>query len=45
VKTDDQFRAFLYVQQVHQWLEAHGYRGEEPLIDEPQLPGSSYVFD
>lgn len=26
------FRAFLYVQQVSQWLEAHGFRGEEPLI-------------
>lgn len=45
VRTDGQFRAFLYVQQVHHWLEAHGFKGEEPLIDEPQLPGGSYVFD
>lgn len=40
-----QFRMFLYVQQVHRWLERHGYRGEEPLIDEPQAPGGTYVFD
>lgn len=45
VRTEGQFRAFLYVQQVHRWLEAHGFKGEEPLIDEPQMPGSSYVFD
>jgi len=45
VKTEGQFRPFLYVQQVHRWLEAHGFKGEEPLIDEPQQPGSSYVFD
>jgi hypothetical protein len=45
VKTDGQFRAFLYVQQVHKWLERHGFKGEEPLIDEPQLPGGNYVFD
>jgi hypothetical protein len=44
-KTDGQFRAFLYVQQVHRWLEAHGFKGEEPLIDEPQQTGSGYVFD
>lgn len=45
VRTEGQFRAFLYVQQVHRWLEAHGFKGEEPLIDDPQMPGSSYVFD
>lgn len=45
VRTEGQFRAFLYVQQVHKWLSAHGFKGDEPLIDEPQLPGSSYVFD
>lgn len=45
VKTDGQFRTFLYVQQVSRWLGDHGFRGEQPLIDEPQAPGSSYVFD
>lgn len=45
VRTEGQFRAFLYVQQVHHWLERHGFKGEEPLIDEPQQPGGSYVFD
>ena len=45
VRTDGQFRAFLYVQQVHQWLAAHGFKGDEPLIDEPQQPGGSYVFE
>ena len=45
VLTTGQFRAFLYVQQVHKWLDAHGFKGEEPLIDEPQQPGSSYVFE
>lgn len=40
-----QFRTFLYVQQVSRWLGAHGFKGEEPLIDEPQHPGGSYVFD
>jgi hypothetical protein len=45
VRTEGQFRAFLYVQQVHKWIEAHGFKGDEPLIDEPQQPGGSYVFD
>ena len=45
VKTAGQFRSFLYVQQLHKWLGRHGYQGDEPLIDEPQQPGGSYVFD
>jgi len=44
VNTAGQFRAFLYVQQVHKWLNAHGFRGDEPLIDDPIQPGERYDF-
>lgn len=33
-----QFRTFLYVQQVSQWLGRHGYKGDEPLIGEAIQP-------
>jgi len=42
VKTSDQFRAFLYVQQIHHWLDRHGFKGEEPLIGDPMQPGEFY---
>lgn len=42
VRTSGQFRAFLYLQQVHHWLTAHGFKGEEPLIGDPIRPGDTY---
>ncbi len=33
-----EFRQFLYVQQTYLWLEAHGYRGDEPLIEDGARP-------
>jgi len=33
-----EFRAFLYVQQTAHWLNAHGYKGPEPLIGEVERP-------
>lgn len=44
VRTSDQFRAFLYLQQVHHWLQAHGYKGEDPLVGEPMQPGDTSDF-
>lgn len=28
-----EFRTFLYLQQVKHWLDAHGFKGDEPLIE------------
>lgn len=42
VRTSDQFRAFLYLQQIHHWLALHGFKGEEPLIGDPMQPGDTY---
>lgn len=39
VKTEGQFRSFLYVQQVSQWLGRHGWKGEDQLIGDPVQPG------
>lgn len=33
-----EFREFLYVKQTWQWLEHHGYRGDEPLIEAAERP-------
>lgn len=33
-----EFRTFLYVKQIHHWLEAHGYKGDEPLIEAAERP-------
>lgn len=33
-----EFRSFLYVQQVSQWLDRHGFKGDEPLVDEAERP-------
>lgn len=33
-----EFRTFLYVKQVWEWLEHHGYRGDEPLIEAGERP-------
>lgn len=33
-----QFRAFQYVQQVSRWLDAHGYKGDEPLVGPGERP-------
>jgi len=38
-----QFRAFLYVQQVSQWLALHGYKGDEPLIGAAIQPGDGHA--
>jgi hypothetical protein len=32
------YRQFLYTLQTHLWLEAHGYRGPEPLLGEAETP-------
>lgn len=34
----EQWRQFLYVKQTWLWLQAHGFRGEEPLIGEAETP-------
>lgn len=33
-----EFRTFLYAQQMKHWLDAHGYRGDEPLIEAAERP-------
>ena len=33
-----EFRQWLYVKQTWHWLEAHGYKGEEPLIEAAERP-------
>jgi hypothetical protein len=33
-----ELRAFLYVQQTHHWLDAHGFKGAEPLIGQAERP-------
>lgn len=33
-----QFRAFLYVKQVWHWLDAHGYKGDDPLLGDAVHP-------
>jgi hypothetical protein len=33
-----EFREFLYVKQTYEWLEAHGFRGDEPLIEAAERP-------
>lgn len=33
-----EFREFLYVQQTWRWLDRHGYKGDEPLIEEAERP-------
>jgi hypothetical protein len=45
VRTAGQFRAFLYVQQVSHWLSAHGFNGDDQLIDDPLQPGDPYDFE
>lgn len=33
-----EMRTFLYLQQIKHWLDAHGYRGDEPLIEAAERP-------
>lgn len=33
-----EFRQLLYVKQTYEWLERHGYRGDEPLIEAGERP-------
>lgn len=33
-----EFRQFLYTLQTHRWLERHGYRGDQPLLEEAERP-------
>lgn len=33
-----EFRTFLYLQQIKHWLDAHGYQGDEPLIEAAERP-------
>lgn len=34
----EQLRQLLYVKQTFEWLEAHGFRGEDPLIGDAEQP-------
>lgn len=33
-----EFREFLYLQQTTHWLDRHGYRGDEPLVEAAERP-------
>jgi DNA N-6-adenine-methyltransferase (Dam) len=37
---DQDFRQFLYVQQTAHWLDAHGFRGDYPLVGDAARPES-----
>lgn len=33
-----EFRQFLYVKQTYHWLDAHGFKGDQPLIGQAERP-------